>query len=363
MSSRSAARQFPRAPAAQREREHGHGHGHGHRRDRKFRLADQFWWPWTKHGLTLAFFALIAWFSIRYARNVDWGEVWRTILDTPRGVLLTAVAGVVASYAIYCSFDLLGRRYTGHTIPKATVWQVNFISYAFNLNMGSLVGSVAFRYRLYGRLGLGMATITRIMSLSILTNWLGYLLLAGAVFAIAPLQLPPGWKIDSDDMRWLGLALLAAGIGYLVACFFARRRSVTIRDHELLLPPPRMAMLQVALAVPNWMIMGAIIFTLLQGRVEYPTVLGVLLVAAVAGVATHVPAGLGVLEAVFIGLLSHRVAEWQLLAALLTYRALYYIAPLLVAAVVYLLFEGRLRRAPAAPEGAQTPARGSGSGL
>jgi uncharacterized membrane protein YbhN (UPF0104 family) len=338
MSSRSAdARHFPRAPGAQGERAHG--------RPRKFQLADQYWWPWTKHALTFAFFALIAWFSIRYARNVDWGEVWRTILDTPRNVLLGAVAGVAASYAVYCSFDLLGRRYTGHTLPKATVWQVNFISYAFNLNMGSLVGSVAFRYRLYGRLGLGMATITRIMSLSILTNWLGYLLLAGAVFAIAPLQLPPGWKIDSEGLRWLGFALLAVAVGYLVACFFAKRRSVTIRGHELLLPPPRMAMLQVAMAVPNWMIMGAILYTLLQGKVDYPTVLSVLLVGAVAGVATHVPAGLGVLEAVFIGLLSHRVAEGQLLAALLTYRALYYIAPLLVAAVVYVLFEGRLRKA------------------
>jgi hypothetical protein len=335
MSSRSAdARPFPRA--------------------RKFVLADQVWWPWTRHALTFAFFALIAWFSVRYARNVDWGEVWRTILDTPRSVLAVAAGGVVASYAIYCSFDLLGRRYTGHTLPRSTVWQVNFISYAFNLNMGSLVGSVAFRYRLYGRLGLGVATITRIMSLSILTNWLGYLLLAGAVFALAPLQLPPDWKIDSEGLRWLGFALLALAVGYLVACCFAKRRSVTIRGHELLLPPPRMAMLQVAMAVPNWMIMGAIIYALLQAKVDYPTVLSVLLVGAVAGVATHVPAGLGVLEAVFIGLLSHRVAEGQLLAALLTYRALYYIAPLLVAALVYVLFEGRMRKAPD-----QSPTSGS----
>jgi hypothetical protein len=34
---------------------------------------------------------------------------------------------------------------------------VTFISYAFNLNLGSLVGGVAFRYRLYSRLGLGNA--------------------------------------------------------------------------------------------------------------------------------------------------------------------------------------------------------------
>jgi glycosyltransferase 2 family protein len=121
---------------------------------------------------------------------------------------------------------------------------------------------------------------------------------------------------------------------------------VSIRGHELILPPPKMAVVQVVMAVTNWMVMGAIIFTLLQGKVDYASVLSVLLVAAVAGVITHVPAGLGVLEAVFIALLAHRVPEGQLLAALLTYRAIYYIAPLLVAAAVYLMVEARARHNP-----------------
>lgn len=319
--------------------------------EKKSGLTAQPWWPWAKRILTIGFFALVAYYSIRYARNVDWREVWQTMLDTPRGVLLTAASLVVASFCLYCSFDLLGRHYTGHGLPKAKCWQVNFISYAFNLNMGSLVGSVAFRYRLYGRLGLDVPTITRVMSLSILTNWLGYLLLGGAVFAFAPLELPPEWKMSSDGLRWLGFGLLAVGLAYVAACFFSKRRSVEIRGHELLLPPPRMALLQVAMSVTNWMLMGAILFTLLQGKADYFAVLSVLLVAAVAGVITHVPAGLGVLEAVFIALLSHRVPEGQLLAALLTYRAIYYIGPLLLAAVLYLFVEARARRQDAAAPG------------
>ncbi|HYF21264.1 MAG TPA: lysylphosphatidylglycerol synthase domain-containing protein [Ramlibacter sp.] len=301
------------------------------------------WWPWLKRILTFAFFALVAWYSIRYARNVDWREVWQTIQATPRGVLLSAAGLVACSYAIYCSYDLLGRHYTGHRLAKWKTWQVNFISYAFNLNMGSLVGSIAFRYRLYGRLGLDVPTITRIMTLSILTNWLGYFLLGGAVFAIAPLELPPDWKMGSDGLRWLGVGVLAVGLAYVAGCFFSNQRSVTFRGHELILPPPKMAVIQVVAATTNWAIMGGIIFTLLQGKVDYFSVLSVLLVGAVAGVITHVPAGLGVLEAVFIALLSHRVPEGQLLAALLTYRALYYIGPLLVAAAVYLLVEARAK--------------------
>ena len=32
-----------------------------------------------------------------------------------------------------------------------------------------------------------------------ITNWLGYILLAGLVFTISPLQLPPSWSLDSDE--------------------------------------------------------------------------------------------------------------------------------------------------------------------
>jgi len=64
----------------------------------------------------------------------------------------------------------------------------------------------------------------------------------------------------------------------------------------------------------------------------------------VAGVITHVPGGLGVLEAVFIALLSHRVPQEKLLGALLAYRAIYYLLPLIVASLFYVVTELRSKR-------------------
>jgi uncharacterized membrane protein YbhN (UPF0104 family) len=78
--------------------------------------------------------------------------------------------------------------------------------------------------------------------------------------------------------------------------------------------------------------------------VAYTDVLTVLLVGAIAGVVAHVPAGLGVFEFVFVALLSHVVPESRLLAALLGYRALYYIVPTLVAAAMYVVFEFKAKR-------------------
>lgn len=304
---------------------------------------ERSWWPRVKRLLTLAFFAVVAVFIVRYARTVEWSRVWETLTGMPWQVLAGASALTVASFSLISTFDLLGRHYTGHNLPTRRVVKVNFISYAFNLNLGAIVGAVAFRFRLYSRLGLDNGTISRVISLSMLTNWLGYLLLAGLAFLVAPLEFPPDWKLDTLELRWLGMALLAVVAAYVGMCLWSPKRSFTVRGHELVLPTRRMVPLQLVMSCANWMIMAGIMWLLLRGEVGYTAVLNVLLVAAIAGVITHVPAGLGVLEAVFLALLSHRAPEWQLLAALLGYRALYYMAPLLLAGLLYIWFEARVR--------------------
>lgn len=302
------------------------------------------WWPFIKRILSLLFFAAVTLLLVRYARTIDWREVLDSVRNTPGPALLIAALLAVTSHSLYSCFDLFGRRYTGHELPRKTVMTVTFISYAFNLCIGSLVGGVAFRYRLYSRLGLGKGVITRVLTLSMLTNWLGYMLLAGMVFLAAPLQLPPSWKMGNYGLQWLGGGLVLAAVGYVVACIKAGERVWTVRGHELFLPPWRMAVQQVAISCLNWSVMAGIIYVLLMRQVPYSDVLTVLLIAAVAGVIAHVPAGLGIFEFVFIALLSHQISEGRLLAALLVYRAIYYIVPLMTAAVLYLVMEAHARQ-------------------
>ena len=302
-------------------------------------------WHRARQLLTLGFFILVPVLLYTLLKNLDWQEV-RHALTSYRWQTL-ALAGLVSacSFALFSSFDLIGRRYTGHHLPARQVLPLAFVCYAFNLNLGSLVGGLALRYRLYSRLGLDAATITRIVSFSMATNWLGYLLLAGAAFALQPPDVPPSWRLDTGALRALGGAMIGAGLAYLAACAFARRRSWTLRGHVFALPPLPLALAQVGVSMLNWLLMATIVWLLLQPqRVPYPSVLTTLLVAAVAGVITHVPAGLGVLEAVFVALLSHRAPAAPLVAALLTYRAVYYLAPLAIAALAYLRAELRWRR-------------------
>ena len=147
-------------------------------------------WRLAKKILTWLFFIAVAVLLVVYAQKVDWEEVWKVIRNYNRMVLLGAVGLVIVSYLMYGCYDLLGRAYCGHKLAKRQVMLVSFICYAFNLTLSTWVGGIGMRYRLYSRLGLPGGTITRIFSLSITTNWLGYILLGGVIFTIGVVQLP-----------------------------------------------------------------------------------------------------------------------------------------------------------------------------
>lgn len=293
--------------------------------------------------LTVLFFGAVTVLLVSQARTIAWGEVFQVIADYPVTTLLAAGGAATASHLIYSSYDLLGRHWTGHAIPARRVMAITFVSYAFNLNLGALVGGFAFRYRLYSRFGLDNPTITQVLGLSLTTNWIGYLVLAGAVFAAQLVTPPDGWDIGRAALQGLGLALLGAAVAYLLLCAASRRREWTVRGHTITLPPGRLALLQVVLSVLNWLTIGGVLYLLLGMRIDYPLVLGALLMAAVAGVITHIPAGLGVLEAVFLALLGSQVAQGPLLGALIAYRALYYLLPLAIAGVMFFLLESRAK--------------------
>lgn len=315
-------------------------------------LTARRWWPWLKRAAITMFFGAVLSLLVSQARGVDWAEVLTALRGYPLVSVGMAVLLAAVSFALYSCFDLLGRHYTGHRLGTLTVMTVTFVSYVFNLNLGTLVGGVAFRYRLYSRLGLATGTITRVLTFSMLTNWMGYLVLGGLVFSLMPPTLPADWPVTAVHLRLIGALLVGVAAAYLALCALSAKRAFSIRSHTIELPSARLAALQLAMGVVNWLLMSGIVFVLLQQRIEFAAVVSVLLLAGMAGVITHIPAGLGVLEAVFVALLSPLMPQPALLAGLVAYRVVYYLAPLGLAAVVYLVMEERARTLAVRPGGA-----------
>jgi uncharacterized membrane protein YbhN (UPF0104 family) len=133
------------------------------------------------------------------------------------------------------------------------------------------------------------------------------------------------------------MLLLAAG--YVLACAKWRGREWRVRGRRLQLPSPGRAVAQLVFSAANWALMGTVMYLLLGERLPYGTVLAVLMAASVVGVFTPIPAGLGVLEAVYLTLLSGRLGNGTVMGAVLAYRALYYLLPLLGGIALYFLLE------------------------
>src|SRR3546814_421294 len=224
---------------------------------------------------------------------------------------------------------------------------VGFISYAFTMNFGAPVGGVGLRLRLYTRQGLRQGVVMRVMALSLATNWIGYLLLAGMLFAAGGMTLPEGWALGNGAMMLIGAAMVLAGLAYLYLCGFSSTRSWTLRGHEIELPTLCLAVIQISIAMLNWVLIAAVIYVLMQQKVAYPMVLATLLISAIAGAMAHIPGGLGVIESVFIALLtSESMPRFEILGAILVYRAMYYLGPLFVAGTCYLAAEAKIDSQP-----------------
>lgn len=284
-----------------------------------------------------------------YARTVEWAPVLEALRSYSPLTLAAAAVVAFAHCVLYAGFDLLSRPHAGRGPSWRWVMPVAFTSYTFNLNLGPWLGSLGMRLRQYSRLGVGSAQILRIVAFTTLTNWVGYVFTAGLVFTLAPPELPARWDIGATALRAIGVALLAASAAYWALCAFSRRRVWTLHTLSLRLPTLRMALAQTALASVNWLLIALVAWIVLHGAVPLTTMAATIMVAAVAGAVAHIPGGVGVIEAVLLGVLGGSVPHGPLVAALLVYRSVYYLWPFALGLATFAVVEILMRRRRTAP--------------
>ena len=165
-------------------------------------------WPQIKRWLTIIFFATVAFLLYNRATSIEWQKVLSTLRETEASSLAIGFALGFLCYSAYATYDLFGRHILRLRINAFATWAAAWISYACNLNLGALVGSVAFRYRLYSRLGVSNGDVTRILGITVLSNWMGYFLLAGGLFISGTLVPPKNWFVNQLTLQLIGAGFL-----------------------------------------------------------------------------------------------------------------------------------------------------------
>jgi phosphatidylglycerol lysyltransferase len=246
-----------------------------------------------------------------------------------------ALALTLLSYVVLTGYDALGVRYIERQLPFRRVAFAAFEGFAFSQSFAAagLTGA-SIRYRLYTGWGLGAADVAALIVFNSLSFWFGYVTLIGVALCWAPAASASVLHLPVAVLRGLGVLLL----GFSSATFVAnalRRRPWTIGRWAL--RPPRLSLAcgQLLIATLDWAVAGSVLFVLVPpGSIPYPVFVLTFLLAQLAGLISHVPGGLGVFETVMLSALGPHVGIAPLLAALVAFRAVYYVLPLLLAAVL-----------------------------
>jgi len=299
---------------------------------------------WLLRAVVAVFYVAVVAMLVAIGRELDWPAAAAALDALPLRAVLTAAVCSAVCYALYAGYELLAARQVGVALPRGQVAAIGFASYACNLSLGAMLGALGLRLRLYTSRGIPAGAGVRLVAFNLLTNWSGYLLVLGAALLLMRTEPPPAWRVGAPVLQVLGAVLVVLAAGYAYACARARRRRWRLRGLAIELPTLRTALRQFALSVPAWLASAASLHALLPAA-DFDLLLVSLLGSAVIGLVVRVPAGLGVIEAVFLGALGGALGEGPVLASLLAYRCVHYLGPLVLGLLTFVLLDLAARRA------------------
>jgi len=302
--------------------------------------------------LAVILFAVALWALHHELKAYEIQDILTYIRNFSSAKLLLAVFLMILNYLIMTGYDFFALRYIKRKLHYRKIALASFVGYAFSNNIGlSMLAGGSVRYRLYSAWGLSGLEIAEVVVFCTLSLWLGFLSLGGTVFLFEPMIIPKALHLPFNSVRPLGAAFLFLVGAYLLFCLI-RRNPLRIGGWAFTLPSTNLFVFQMAVAFLDWGLAGSVLYALLpviQG-LSFSGFMGIFLLAQLAGLLSQVPGGLGVFESIIIILLSSHLRGPAVIGALVVYRCIYYILPLMAAALLLageevLLRKGKLQQA------------------
>ncbi|WP_280042421.1 bifunctional lysylphosphatidylglycerol flippase/synthetase MprF [Pseudomonas sp. Hg5Tf] len=273
-----------------------------------------------------------------------------SLLAVPPAALTGAVLTTVVGFIILLGYEWSASRYAGVQLPLQTLVMGGFSAFAIGNAIGlSLLSGGSVRYRLYARQGVAAAEVARMTMFASLS--LGCALPPLAALATLSNLSAAAAALHLPQALLAAIALAVLGLALLLMYGLYRRRLpeqpladnllVRIGRRTLRLPGARLTFLQLLITALDVAAAATVLYLLLPDAPPFGAFLLVYLLALAAGVLSHVPGGVGVFEAVLLAAFADQLGAAPLAAALLLYRLIYVVLPLLLACALLLASEAR----------------------
>ena len=285
----------------------------------------------------VALFSLALWVLHRELQTYHLSDIMKNLRSLPRASLVWALLLTVLSYSIMTGYDFLALRYVKQTQPFRRVALASFAGYAFSNNIGlSMLAGASVRYRLYSAWGLSTLEITKMIMFCALSIWLGFFADTGLLLLFNPLSIPDVLHLPLTSSRLLGIVFLGLVTGYFLIGIRAQK-PFHLGKFDFEFPTPKLFAPQMAVAMVDWVLAGSVLWALLPPTtsLHFSGFLSLFLLAQLAGLASQIPGGVGVFETVSLVLLSPHYPPPTIMGVLIAYRAIYYLLPLVLAALLF----------------------------
>jgi len=290
--------------------------------------------------LPLVVAALVFYLLAKMLRDVEVADVVEAIRNFSGATLAKAIGLAAFGYIWIIGYDYLALRYLKWQIPWPRLIFTSLSAFALQRNIGPApITGGAVRYRFYKKYGLSVADAAIMTALCGLFFTLGIILTAGLALLIQPQGLARVSGISELVLRGLGGLIIIGLLGFLA---WSRLRNHPIRIKSWEAPPPSLGMsvAQLFFGTIDIAIVAGVAYVLLPADVSlmYPAFVGIYVLAMLTGALSHVPAGVGVFEAMLLLFLPD-ADKGALLASLLAFRGIYYLLPLLTMGSVNAVLE------------------------
>jgi len=297
------------------------------------------------------FISLILFCAAAYAvhhqiANYGWSNLWVDLLATPAETLESMFFMSVFGYITLSLCEWIAIRYTQEKLPYRLILLGSFLSNAISHNVGaSPITGGAIRYRFYSEWGLTNSAIAKIT----VFGTLSYFLSAFTLLIISSIIEYDAIPIESDLAKNTFRLLLVIGslcvAGWITLSFFSKSQ-FSVGKFTISPPPPSLALQQISVGAIDLTIAAIVLYIPLLNftNIGFSEFLIYYVVAQLFGLISQVPGGIGVFESSFMYLAGGRFPPEQLLSALIIYRIIYYIIPLMLAGVLVTGYETKSHR-------------------
>lgn len=298
----------------------------------------------------ILFFVLAAGMLYWQLRNYSLREIARALWNIPFLNLVMACVACLCGYIVLSLYDYLALKYTGHQISWWKWMLAGMLGFAISNNAGNaMVSGGAIRYRLYTRWRIPGADILKMLTFSGFTYFLGFAAVEIiGYFLISPAVLEQSSTGVSAGMNGLFIACASLILAYYAMTIAFCDKSIRTGQIKFKIPSIGTALVQTLLGMLDALCAGMVLFFCIRPYVSasvmpFGMFIGLFVIAMVAGVFSQVPGGIGVFESIFIAALPDSVDKANIFGALLAFRIIYYLLPLVGVGGLFFIYERWLR--------------------